>query len=68
MSKKHITKTCTNEATNKEWQRWCRLCAKYDGHYFDIFIEELRPMSSQQHLTAAINKFFKIQVRIFDLR
>ncbi|XP_039949737.1 zinc finger protein OZF-like [Bactrocera tryoni] len=66
MSREHITKECPNYATKKEWQRWCRLCGKYDGHYFDIFIEGLQPTSSQQHLDDVINKFFHIQIKPSD--
>ncbi|XP_054083852.1 zinc finger protein 124 [Zeugodacus cucurbitae] len=65
MSTQHSTEY--NDVTGKkEWQRWCRLCAKCDGQYFDIFMKESQTRYSQQQLVSTINKCFQIQIQPCD--
>ncbi|XP_054083855.1 uncharacterized protein LOC128920505 [Zeugodacus cucurbitae] len=65
MSTQHSTEY-TDNTTRKKWQRWCRLCAKCDGQYFDIFVKESQTRYSQQQLVSTINKCFQIQIQPCD--
>ncbi|XP_017469712.1 PREDICTED: zinc finger protein 660-like [Rhagoletis zephyria] len=58
---------CTMDATIKEWQRWCRLCAKHDGNYLDIFTEETPlALDSNINIPLAVEEYFHINVKPKD--
>ncbi|XP_053959955.1 zinc finger protein OZF-like [Anastrepha ludens] len=61
------TEMCTTDTAIKEWERWCRLCAKHDGCYFDIFLEQSpQSLDSDVNLHSIIEEFFHIKIKPRD--
>ncbi|XP_054743889.1 zinc finger protein weckle-like isoform X1 [Anastrepha obliqua] len=60
ISKLQDSEMCTTDPSIKKWQRWCRLCAKHDGYYFDMFLEQ--SLSSDINLRSIIEDFFHIKI------
>ncbi|XP_053951361.1 zinc finger protein 616-like [Anastrepha ludens] len=61
-----------NVIANNNWKFWCRLCAKEDTRYIDVFSEEniaLTPAisaSNHSQLLATIEEFFQVYIEQDD--
>ncbi|XP_067625409.1 zinc finger protein OZF-like isoform X2 [Eurosta solidaginis] len=51
-------------STTNDWQRWCRLCAKRDGTYFDVFHRSTgQEMIANMNITDVIKDYFQIHIK-----
>ncbi|XP_067625529.1 zinc finger protein weckle-like [Eurosta solidaginis] len=57
---------CYDPILSGKWKSWCRLCAKADGQYIDVIVDQNLVFDSSKYIANAILEFLRIHIKEDD--